>query len=35
MTLRILENYSIPEETDCVFTKPSFGHWPCVLRKNK
>lgn len=35
MAVKTLKNFLVPEEKDCVFTRPAFKTWPSVLRKNR
>lgn len=35
MAIKTLKNLSVPDQRDCIFTRPDFKNWPFLLRKNR
>ena len=35
MVIKTLKNLSVPDQRDCIFTRPDFKNWPSLLRNNR
>ena len=35
MVIKTLKDFSVPEEENCIFTRPDFKDWPALLMQNK
>jgi hypothetical protein len=34
MAIKLLKNWSVPEQKNCTFTRPGFNNWQALLRRN-